>query len=85
MILQGCVLHAGSTTIATSSWDKTVRLWNSYTGDKSPTEVLQHSHEVLCVAHHPTGRFLAAATLNGDIHFWDCQDAKLTGVIEVRF
>lgn len=61
-----------------------MRLWNTYSGDKSPTEVLQHSHEVLCVAIHPTGRFLAAATLNGEVHFWDSQDAKLTGVIEVR-
>lgn len=69
--------------MATASWDKTVRLWNSYSGDKSATEILQHSHEVLCVAHHPTGRSLAAATLNGEIHFWDCQDGKLTGMIEV--
>eukprot|EP00892_Ulva_mutabilis_P004509 jgi/Ulvmu1/242/UM001_0246.1 len=82
--VSGLAFNPSNTTVATCSWDKTVRLWNTYSGDKSPTEVLQHAHEVLCIAIHPTGRFLAAATLNGEVHFWDCQDAKLTGVIEAR-
>lgn len=61
-----------------------MRLWNTYSGDKSATEILQHSHEVLAVAMHPTGRCLAASTLNGEICFWDTQEAALSGVIEVQ-
>lgn len=77
------LFNAGNTTVATASWDKTVRLWNTYSGDKSATDILQHSHEVLAVAMHPTGRCLAASTLNGEICFWDTQEAALLGVIEV--
>lgn len=75
---------AGSTTVATASWDKTVRLWNTYSGDKSATDILQHAHEVLAISMHPTGRYLAASTLNGEISFWDTQEAALSGVIDVR-
>ena len=75
---------AASTTVATASWDKTVRLWNTYSGGSGATDILQHAHEVLAVAMHPTGRCLAAATLNGEISFWDTQEAALSGVIDVR-
>lgn len=70
--------------LASVSWDNTVRLWNVYAGDKSATDVLQHSHEVLAVAFHPSGKTLACSTLNGEIHFWDAQEAALKGSIECR-
>jgi hypothetical protein len=40
---------------------------------------------VLAIAMHPTGRYLASSTLNGEISFWDTQEAVLMGVIEVQF
>ena len=75
---------AGNTTVASASWDKTVRLWDTYSGSKSATDILQHTHEVVAIAMHPGGRYLAASTLNGEICFWDTQEATIHGVIEAR-
>ena len=78
------VHHAGNDTVATGAWDKTVRIWSAFSGGKTATDVLQHSHEVLALAFHPSGRYLACATLNGELHFWDAQEATTLGTIEVR-
>lgn len=75
---------AGNETVATAAWDKTVRIWTAFSGGKTATDVLQHSHEVLALAYHPSGRSLACSTLNGEIHFWDAQEATTLGTIEVR-
>ena len=75
---------AGDTVVATASWDKTVRLWDVYTGERTATDILQHSHEVLALTYAPSGRTLAASTLNGEVAFWDAPDALLLGTIEAR-
>jgi len=43
-------------------------------------EVLQHNHDVLAIAFRPDGKLLASSTLDGQIYFWNPQDA----VVEVR-
>jgi WD40 repeat protein len=42
-------------------------------------EVLQHNHDVLAIAFRPDGKLLASSTLDGQIYFWNPQDA----VVEV--
>ena len=70
--------------IATASWDKSVRLWDTLSGDRAAADVLTHSHEVLAVAFHPGGRTLVCSTLNGELHFWDAQEATIRTTVEVR-
>jgi WD40 repeat protein len=61
-----------------------VRLCSTYAGDRAVADVLRHSHEVLAIAFHPAGRFLVCSTLNGELHFWDAQEATIRATIEAR-
>lgn len=67
--------------LASSSWDKTVRLWDVFDG-KGAVETLIHTHDVLTVVYRPDGRQLACSTLDGQIHFWDPIDGLLMYSIE---
>lgn len=69
--------------LASSSWDKTVRIWDVFDG-KGGLETFSHTHDVLTVAYRPDGRQLASTTLNGQIHLWDPVEAQLSGTIEGR-
>lgn len=44
---------------------------------KGGVEVLQHTHDVLALAWAPSGKMLASATLDGQIHLWDPLEAEL--------
>jgi len=72
-----------ATLLASASWDKTVRTWDVFSG-RGAVESLPHNHDVLALAFAPNGKQLAAATLNGDITFWDPHEAVLVHTIEGR-
>jgi WD40 repeat protein len=42
-------------TLMSASWDGTLKLWDLYKGNV-PTESLQHTSDVVCVAFRPDGR-----------------------------
>jgi WD40 repeat protein len=44
--------------LASSSWDKTVRLWDVFES-KGAVETFQHSHDVLTLAYRPDGKQIA--------------------------
>ncbi|KAL2919776.1 U3 snoRNP protein [Polyrhizophydium stewartii] len=69
--------------LASSSWDKTVRVWNIFARDKQ-SEMLDHQSEVLALAYTPDGRHIAASTLNGQICIWNMDLAKQESAIEGR-
>ncbi|CAM6092951.1 unnamed protein product [Calypogeia fissa] len=69
--------------LASSSWDKTVRLWDVFKG-KGGIETFSHTHDVLAVAYRPDGKQLACTTLDGNIHFWDPLEGLLISTIEGR-
>jgi periodic tryptophan protein 2 len=69
--------------LASSSWDKTVRLWDVFES-KGAVETFQLSHDVLTLAYRPDGKQIACSTLDGQIHFWDPLDGLLMYTIEGR-
>lgn len=69
--------------LASSSWDKTVRLWSVF-GRSRAVEPFSLTSDVLALAFRPDGRELAVSTLDGQIAFWDVSDGKQTGLIEGR-
>ncbi|WOL14635.1 periodic tryptophan protein [Canna indica] len=72
-----------SSVLASSSWDKTVRLWDVFEG-KGAVETFPHNHDVLTVVYRPDGKQLACSTLDGHINFWDPIDGLLMYTIEGR-
>ncbi|KAI7832049.1 quinon protein alcohol dehydrogenase-like superfamily [Kickxella alabastrina] len=79
----GLVFRPDGLSLASSSWDKTVRMWDIFDRSKI-VERLEHSSEVLTLAYRPDGKELCASTLDGQIHFWDVAKAAPTGTIEGR-
>ncbi|KAF7824873.1 periodic tryptophan protein 2-like protein [Senna tora] len=81
--VHGLMFSPANAVLASSSWDKTVRLWDVFNG-KGAVETFPHTHDVLTVAYRPDGRQLACSTLDGQIHFWDPMDGLLMYTIEGR-
>ena len=74
---------APASTLATGSWDRTVRTWDVF-GGKGALESLPHAADVLALAWHPDGRSLASSTADGGVTFWDPAEAAVVGTIEGR-
>jgi periodic tryptophan protein 2 len=59
--------------VASASWDKSVRLWDLYRGVQ--VETLTHNTEVIALAWRPDGKELCTSTLDGNLQFWDVDEA----------
>ncbi|KAH9625045.1 hypothetical protein KSS87_020798, partial [Heliosperma pusillum] len=81
--VHGLMFSPTTAILASSSWDKTVRLWDVFEG-KGSVETFQHVHDVLTVVYRPDGKQLASSTLDGLISFWDPLDGVLMYTIEGR-
>lgn len=64
------VLSTGRAILGSSSWDKSIRLWDIF-GAKGGVENLLHSSEVVSFAFRPDGTELTASTLDGQLSIWD--------------
>lgn len=71
--------HRG--TLASGSWDRTVRMWDMYER-KGSCEVLEHSKEVLGVCFRPDGKELATATMAGEVLLWDAEQGVVSGSVD---
>ncbi len=71
-----------STQMATVSWDKTLKVWDSLNASSSNTETIQILSDATALAFRPDGLQLAVSTLNGHITFFDPVSASQTGSIE---
>ena len=63
-------------TLATGSWDDTIRLWNPRTAEHLKT-LTGHENDVTSIAFHPTGEQLASGSWDTKIRVWDLTE---TGV-----
>ncbi|XP_057968885.1 periodic tryptophan protein 2 [Malania oleifera] len=81
--VHGLMFSPINAALASSSWDRTVRLWDVFEG-KGAVETFPHTHDVLTVVYRPDGKQLACSTLDGQIHFWDPIDGLLMYTIEGR-
>ncbi len=67
-------------TLASSSWDKTIRLWDIHTGSTKAT-FEGHTDYVYCVAFSPDGTILASGSEDYSIRLWDVHTGKLLNTI----
>ncbi|MGH1483584.1 MAG: WD40 repeat domain-containing protein [Geminicoccales bacterium] len=72
-------------TLASASWDKTVKLWNTDTckkGTCSASVTLKgHANYVYAVAFSPGGKTLASASADGTIKLWDTETWQLLATL----
>jgi|GEM_PF-6047690 len=67
--------------LASASNDKTVKLWNTRTGQLQNT-LTEHTDFVLCVAFSPDGKTLASAGYDKTIKLWNLRTAKLQNTLK---
>ncbi|GBG30583.1 Guanine nucleotide-binding protein subunit beta-1 [Hondaea fermentalgiana] len=58
--------------IASTSWDRTLRFWEPYSGT-APTETKEVGSNGLCVAFRPDGKEVCVGALSGQLLFWDVE------------
>ncbi|KIK32915.1 hypothetical protein CY34DRAFT_18720 [Suillus luteus UH-Slu-Lm8-n1] len=87
VVLEGHTEPVGSLTLfqndcllASTSWDKTARLWNLNT-NLQVGPLLQHEQRVDCAAFSADGKLLSTACHDGNAYVWDIQAVlKTTGL-----
>ena len=62
-------------TLASGSFDNTIRLWDVYSG-KELSKLAGHTSSVWSVAFSPDGRTLARGSDDNQIRLWDVSDSK---------
>ncbi|SCU87928.1 LAMI_0D08064g1_1 [Lachancea mirantina] len=67
--------------LASASWDKTVRIWSIF-GRSQQVEPLEVYSDVLAISLRPDGKEVAAATLDGQISFFNVDEGKQVGSID---
>lgn len=70
-------------TLASGSWDHTIRLWSIFARAQS-SEPLQLTSDLLCIAIRPDSSQLAAATLDGQLTFWNLSTSAQSSVLDAR-
>ena len=74
---------SGSGVLASTSWDKTVRIWEVFRSTQS-VETFQLNGDGLAIAFSPDGSEVCAASLDGQLTFWDVKNGKQLSVLECR-
>ncbi|MDE0687471.1 MAG: hypothetical protein OXI61_04825 [Candidatus Poribacteria bacterium] len=59
-------------TIASGSWDNTIRLWDVQTGVEKQ-RLTEHTDDVFNVVFSPDGQTLASGSRDGTVRLWDVQ------------
>ena len=73
----------GGTTLASASWDHTIKVWDVYKGSAA-TETWETKSDVLSLAWRPDGRELASSTLHGHVLLWDVGEGEVKRSIDGR-
>ncbi|KAG2103971.1 WD40-repeat-containing domain protein [Suillus cothurnatus] len=69
--VDGVAFIAGTHLLVTSSWDKSLRVWDLDTGKQVGESLLGHDAQVLGVAASTDGRWIVSGGWNGSILVWE--------------
>jgi periodic tryptophan protein 2 len=68
--------HPSRGTLASSSWDGIVKIWDLYKREGEP-ESFRHNQDVVCCTFRPDGKQMCTGTIGGILSIWDVDDGKL--------
>ncbi|MCV6636979.1 hypothetical protein [Candidatus Albibeggiatoa sp. nov. NOAA] len=66
-------------TLASGSWDKTIRLWDVATGQAIGDPFIGHSSVIYTIAFSPDGKTLASAGEDNTVRLWDVETRQALG------
>jgi periodic tryptophan protein 2 len=76
--ISGLAFHPIRGTLASASWDGTVKVWDLYKSEGgSAPETFENGADVVCVAFRPDGNQICSGNIRGLLRFWDVDDGRL--------
>ncbi|KAL7469362.1 hypothetical protein ACHAXS_009624 [Conticribra weissflogii] len=76
--ITGLAFHPVRGTLASASWDGSVKVWDLYKRDgNSAPETFENGADVVCVAFRPDGNQVCSGTIRGLLRFWNVEDGSL--------
>jgi WD40 repeat protein/transcriptional regulator with XRE-family HTH domain len=79
--VQGLAFAPDGSRLASSSWDRTVRVWDVESGRCLHT-LEGHTERVQCLAWSPDGRTVASAGFDNTIWLWDVEKSRSRAVLQ---
>ena len=82
--VHGCVANQSGTTIASVSWDRSIKVWDGKTGKIQSTLQTkgQHNTPINCVSFHPEGQLVAVGSWDTTVKIWDTFNQKRLKVLK---
>ena len=68
-----------SSTLASGSWDGTLKLWDVY--KNSCIETMEHGCDVMAVSFRPDGKEICTSATNGNLYIWEVETGQQVGLI----
>ncbi|RXK40807.1 periodic tryptophan protein 2 [Tremella mesenterica] len=81
--ISGLSFSPSGNQLASSSWDRSVRLWGIF-GRSRSSEPISLSAEATSLSFRPDGSEIVVSTLDGQLTFIDEAEGQITSVIEAR-
>ena len=78
-IVESLAFSPDGQTLASGSWDTTIRLWSTATGEPIGPPLEGHTNVVTCLAFSPDGQILASGAADRTVRLWDTFAALSAG------
>lgn len=84
-IVSGLAFHPVRGTLASASWDGTVKVWDLYKSDRnSAPETFENGADVVCLAFRPDRNQICSGNIRGLLRIWNVKDGSLVCEIDCR-